>query len=245
MVKTLAYVEVEAHGGQVQVVATTSDGVTASQGQRRDGPAPEVIPLPNLRRGLEAIQGVLEEKRWHTLGEPGIRGFPSGNLGMVLGIRELCGRHARGRHDSPADEPHTRTRVRELHTQRPVRRLRLARTLPPVDALPRWWKPADALPRLLEPADARDTLLFVVLLPVAAAAVVVAAAAVVAELQRLLGCSSSDAAAVDVVAVQKPLLSAAFEQCTLLSGALAHDPIEPQRDVRPFWRFRTGSSLSS
>jgi hypothetical protein len=224
MVKTLAYVEVEAHGGQVQVVATTSDGVTASQGQRRDGPAPEVIPLPNLRRGLEAIQGVLEEKRWHTLGEPGIRGFPSGNLGMVLGIRELCGRHARGRHDSPADEPHTRTRVRELHTQRPVRRLRLARTLPPVDALPRWWKPADALPRLLEPADARDTLLFVVLLPVAAVVVV---------------------AVVATGAAKQSLLSAAFEQCTLLSGALAHDPIEPQRDVRPFWRFRTGSSLSS
>jgi hypothetical protein len=240
--RNLAHVEVEAHGNQVRVVATTSDGVTASKEQRCDGPVPEVIPLPNLRRDLMAIRGVPEEKRWRTLGEPGIRESPSENPGMVLGIRELCEPHAHGQRDSPADEPHTRTHVRELHTRQPARRLRLARKLLPVDALPRWWTPADALPRLLEPADARDTLLSVVLPPAAVAAAVVAAAD---ELQRPLGCSSSDAAVVAVAAVQKPLLSAAFEQCTLLSGALAHDPIEPQHDVRPFWCFRRRSSLSS
>jgi hypothetical protein len=76
-----------------------TDGVTASQGQRRVGPAPEAIPLPNLRRDLVAIQGAPEEKRWSKLGETGIRESPSENLGTVLGIRELCGRHARGQHD--------------------------------------------------------------------------------------------------------------------------------------------------
>jgi hypothetical protein len=232
-VRTLEDVEVEAHGNQLQVVPTTNGGVTVPEEQRCDEPELEATPLPNRRRDLVAIQGVPEEKRWRTLGEPAIRESPSEYL-MVLGIHELCGRHARGRRDLLADEPHTRTHARERRTRQPARMRRPVRTLLPVDALPRWWKPAGALPRLLEPADARDTPLSVVLLPVA---VVVVVAAV--EPQRLLGCSSSDVvAAVAVAAAQKPLPSAAFEQCTPLSGALAHAPIEPQRDVRPFWCFR-------
>ena len=62
-VGTLVYVEVEAHGNQVQVVPTTSDGVTAPVEQRYDEPAPEATLLPNLRRDLMAIQGVPEERR--------------------------------------------------------------------------------------------------------------------------------------------------------------------------------------
>jgi hypothetical protein len=67
-----------------------------------------------------------------------------------------------------------------------------------------------------------------------------AASAVVAddEPQRLLDYSSSDVV-VAVAAVQKLLPSAAFEQCTPLSGA--HDLIEPQRDASIVVLLKSGS----
>jgi hypothetical protein len=240
--------------GNLKVVPT-NDGMTpkAHRRNRGDGPPTEANPPPNLRRGLVAMQGVPEEKKRHKLGDHGLREQLRGD--HVYGLRELRGLilrglHARGLRDSPADEQHKLTRVRELHTQQPARMLRPARTLRPVDALPQWSKPADALQRLLEPADARYTPPSAVLLPAAAAVAAVAVAAAAAELQpeRLRGCSSSAAAAAAAaavpVSVRKPLLTAALEQCTPLSGALAHGLKELQRDVSPFLCFRRCSSLS-